>query len=54
MVRNPGYPYLIEKFGQVDYTGIDLVPEMARLASQKYPQARFLCRDLAADPLDET
>jgi SAM-dependent methyltransferase len=47
-------PFLVEKFGQLDYTGIDLVPEMVAFAAQKYPRARFLCRDLFADPLDET
>ncbi len=48
------YPLLIEKFGQLDYTGIDLVPEMVQHAAQKYPQARFLCRDLSTDRLDES
>src|SRR5262249_27889971 len=48
------YPYLTEKFGQVHYTGIDLVPEMVEFAARKYPQARFLCRDLSANPLEET
>ncbi len=47
-------PFLFEKFGQLDYTGIDLVSEMVDFAAQKYPWARFLCRDLFADPLDET
>ena len=48
------YPLLIEKFGQLDYTGIDIVPEMVQHAAQKYPRARFLCRDLFTDRLDET
>jgi SAM-dependent methyltransferase len=48
------YPLLIEKFGQLDYTGIDLVPEMIQHAANKYPRVRFLCRDLFTDPLDET
>ena len=47
------YPFLIEKFGQLDYTGIDLVPEMVDFAATKYPGARFLCRDIAKDDLDE-
>jgi SAM-dependent methyltransferase len=48
------YPFLVEKFGQVDYTGIDLVREMVDFAAQKYPRACFLCHDLFANPLDET
>src|SRR5438105_15182939 len=48
------YPLLIEKCGQLDYTGIDLVPEMIQHAANKYRRARFLCRDLCTEPLDET
>ena len=48
------YPFLVERFGRVDYTGIDLVPESIALSAQKYPQARFLCRNLFSDGLDET
>src|SRR5438132_2073080 len=47
------YPFLIEKFGQLDYTGIDLVPEMVACAAQKYPCAPFLCRDISKDTLAE-
>src|SRR6266446_2706682 len=48
------YPFLIEKFGQLDYTGIDLVPEMVAFAAQKYPGARFLCRDISKDAVAES
>jgi SAM-dependent methyltransferase len=48
------YPVLIEQFGQVDYTGIDIVPEMIHHAAPKYPRARFLCRDLSTEGLEET
>src|SRR6266849_3227319 len=48
------YPLLVEKFGELDYTGIDLVREMVDFAAKKYPRARFLCRDLFADDLAET
>ena len=48
------YPFLVEKFGRIDYTGIDLVAEMVDFASKKFPRARFLCQDLFADPLEET
>jgi SAM-dependent methyltransferase len=47
------YPLLIEKFSPLDYTGVDLVPEMVQHAAQKYPRARFLCRDLFAENLNE-
>jgi len=47
------YPFLIEKFGELKYTGIDIVPEMVAFAAKKYPRARFLCRDLSTDSLDE-
>ncbi len=48
------YPFLIEKFGQLDYTGIDLVSEMVEFDKNKYPKARFLHHDLFAEPLAET
>jgi SAM-dependent methyltransferase len=48
------YPLLIERFGELDYTGIDIVPEMVDCAARKYPSARFRCRDLFTDGLDET
>ena len=47
------YPYLLEQFGQVDYTGIDIVPDTIEHAAKKYPNARFLCRDLLTEGLDE-
>jgi trans-aconitate methyltransferase len=48
------YPPLLERFGQFDYTGIDLVPEMIDYAAMKFPRARFLCQDLFKDSLGET
>jgi SAM-dependent methyltransferase len=48
------YPPLLERFGQLDYTGIDLVPEMIDYAAMKFPRARFLCQDLFKDSLGET
>jgi SAM-dependent methyltransferase len=47
------YPFLVEKFGQLDYTGVDLVPEMVDFAARKYPDARFLCRDIVTAGLAE-
>jgi trans-aconitate methyltransferase len=48
------YPLLLERFGDVDYTGIDIVPEMVQYAARKFPRARFLCQDLATDGIDGT
>jgi SAM-dependent methyltransferase len=48
------YPVLMERFGELDYTGLDIVPEMVDYAARKYPRARFLCRDLCTESLDET
>lgn len=48
------YPFLLSKFGNVDYTGIDIVPEVIEFASQKYPGARFQCLDLLQDEFDES
>ncbi len=47
------YPFLFKKFGNVDYTGVDIVPESLAYAAQKYPQATFYCRDLLEDVVDE-
>ncbi|HLJ93369.1 MAG TPA: class I SAM-dependent methyltransferase [Gemmataceae bacterium] len=47
------YPFLIEKFGTLDYTGMDLVPEMARFAAKKYPAARFRCCDISTRSLED-
>lgn len=40
------YPFLMKKFGKVEYTGIDIMPENIALAAKKYKDARFLCRDV--------
>jgi SAM-dependent methyltransferase len=48
------YPLLMEKFGEVHYTGIDIVPEMVEFAARKFPQARFYCCDLLTECLGET
>jgi len=48
------YPLLLDRFGEVDYTGVDIVPEIVASAAGKYPDARFECRDLLAGDLGET
>ena len=48
------YPFLLERFGHVIYTGMDIVPELVSAARQRYPGACFLCSDLSSDDIDET
>ncbi len=40
------YPFLMNKFTDVHYTGIDIVPELIDYAKKKYPEAFFHCIDL--------
>jgi len=47
------YPCLVEQFGHVEYTGIDMVSELIAAAAQRNPRARFVCRDLLADDMDD-
>jgi len=47
------YPFLNQKFGAVQYTGIDIVPEMIAHAAKRHPEARFLVHDLLHAPLPE-
>lgn len=48
------YPLIRERFGEVDYTGVDIVEASLVIARKKYPEARYVCRDLICDPLEET
>lgn len=48
------YPLLRETLGKVDYTGVDIVPDLIGHANRKYPEARFLLQDIVATPLAET
>jgi SAM-dependent methyltransferase len=48
------YPFLIEKFNKINFTGIDIVPEVITSAIQRYPEARFFCRNILQDDFDET
>lgn len=47
------YPFILQKCGAVDYTGVDIVPETVAVAARRHPEARFLCRDVLVDPLAE-
>ena len=47
------YPLLVEKYGPVDYTGIDIVPELIAHASASHSEAQFVCRDVIASPLEK-
>jgi SAM-dependent methyltransferase len=47
------YPRIVQQFGAVDYTGIDIVPETIAYAARKYPEATFLCRDILAQGMDD-
>jgi SAM-dependent methyltransferase len=38
----------------IDYTGLDINPDLVRIAREKYPSGRFLCMDLFEEPFDES
>lgn len=42
-------PALEAEFGPLDYTGIDLTPEMIATASKRFPEKKFFCRDVLRD-----
>ena len=48
------YPFLKLKYGELDYTGIDIVPEIIASAQDTHPDARFLCLDVLLDEFEET
>src|SRR4051812_38280614 len=45
------YEYLREHLDNVEYTGVDLVPEMAERASERFPEASFAAVDVLAEGL---
>jgi SAM-dependent methyltransferase len=47
------YPFMMDRFGYVNYTGIDIVPELVSFASERYPDARFLCCNILNQNFDE-
>lgn len=47
------YPFLVERFGALDYTGVDIVPEAIESARAAHPGARFLVADLLSQDFAE-
>ena len=45
--------FLCDEKIDVQYTGMDIVPEMIDIAKKKYPEASFLCGDIMDMTLDE-
>jgi SAM-dependent methyltransferase len=48
------YPYLLEHVGAVNYTGIDIVPEVIAYAANQHPSGRFLCCNVLTEPVDDS
>ncbi len=48
------YDYLRHEIKDFKYTGIDIVPELTKVAQSKYPDANIHCRDILEDPIDDT
>lgn len=48
------YPFLQERYGAIDYTGVDIVPETVAHAAARFPKAHFLCQDIMSSPLART
>ena len=46
------YPLLLKRFDNIDYTGIDIVPDLIENAAKKYANAKFLCQDILTDGID--
>lgn len=47
------YTFLKQKFGSVNYTGIDIVDGLIHQARRLHPDARFECLDLTEEKLEE-
>lgn len=48
------YPFLCERYGEMSYTGIDIVPDIITAASHAHPDARFFCCDILSEGFPET
>ncbi len=44
--------FLLKRYENVDYTGVDIVPEFIEEAKKKYPDATFETRDYFNDPIE--
>ncbi len=47
------YPFLLERFGDLDYTGVDLNPESISACQEKYPKARWIVGDGLIEPEED-
>jgi SAM-dependent methyltransferase len=45
------YPFIVERFGDVTYTGIDIVPELIDQAAKIHTTASFRCVDVLKENL---
>lgn len=45
--------FLMKRYKNVEYTGVDIVPEFTKVAKEKYPDLRFLEMDYFSSPLEE-
>jgi SAM-dependent methyltransferase len=46
------YPFLLKRFDNIDYTGIDIVPDLVENAAKKYSNAKFFCQDILTIGID--
>lgn len=44
------YSFLLDNGIKPDYTGIDILPEMAKSAISRYPEVKILCGDIFSEP----
>jgi len=47
------YPFILKRYKNVEYTGVDINQKMIAYAQKKYKKARFICRDILEYPLKE-
>jgi len=47
------YPFIVEAFGNVSYTGVDIVPEIIEHAKKTHATASFKCVDILSEKLQE-
>jgi SAM-dependent methyltransferase len=45
--------FLNKRYKNVDYTGVDIVPEFIAQAQKRFPHNKFQLRDILTDPLDK-